>query len=103
MPDRERGQATPLLLVVLLLAALSAAGMVRIGVAASDRAGAQAAADAAALAGGLGDRAAAAAVAEANDAVLVAYDLDGDEVQVVIERDGLEAKARSRWFTVPIP
>jgi hypothetical protein len=101
MSDRERGQATPLLLVVLLLSALCAAGVVRVGVAAAERASAQA--DATALAAGLGDRPAAEVVADANEAVVVAYDVDGNEVQVVIERRGRQATARARWNLGSIP
>jgi len=56
---------------------------------------AQAAADAAALAGAVGGRPAAADLAHANGAVLVAWSEDGDEVTVTVEVAGQRARARA--------
>ncbi len=71
--------------------------------AAVQRAEAQAAADAVALAGAASDRQGAAEVAEANDTELVRYDVDGDEVLVTVARAGVTARARARWVPAPIP
>lgn len=102
-PNSSRGQAVPLVLVVLLFAAACAGGLVRVAVAAVQRAEAQAAADAVALAGAASDRQGAAEVAEANDTELVRYDVDGDEVLVTVARAGVTARARARWVPAPIP
>lgn len=101
--DHQRGQVAPLALVALLLAGLLALGVARVGVAASSRASAQAAADAVALAGASDGRAAAADVAEANQATLVAFRQQGDDVEVTVERRGATATARARWDPAPIP
>lgn len=94
----ERGQALPLALVAILLAGLVAAGSVRLGVAASHRAGAQAAADAAALAGAADGREGASRVASANRARLVSYREEEFDVVVAVERFGVRAEARARWL-----
>jgi hypothetical protein len=69
----ERGQAVPLLLVVLLLATLAAVVVAEVGAATIERAEAQAAADAAALAGAVHGAEEARRTAEANGAELTAY------------------------------
>lgn len=99
----ERGQAVPLLLVAVLLAALCLGGLARLGGAAADRASAQAAADAAALAGAADGEVAAEQLAQANRAELVGYVAEGDDVIVTVERDGARATARARWASAPIP
>jgi len=101
-PD-ERAQATVLMLVVVLFAAIVAAGVARVGIVAADRAGAQAAADASALAGAAAGRVAAAEVAVENQATLVAFDLEDDDVVVTVNRSGTSATARARWVPAPIP
>ncbi|MFP5488900.1 MAG: hypothetical protein ACLGHQ_11415 [Acidimicrobiia bacterium] len=60
-----------------------------------DRQRARAAADAAALAGVVDGRPAAAALASANGAVLVEWSEIGDEVVVTVEVDGQRASARA--------
>jgi hypothetical protein len=60
-----------------------------------DRQRAQAAADAAALAGVIDGRAAAGALAAANGGVLVSWSESGDEVTVVVEVGGQRARARA--------
>lgn len=93
----ERGQVLPLLLVALVLAGVVGAGLVRVAVASSRRSGAQAAADAAALAGATEGEAGARRLAAANGATLVSYRQEGVEVEVVVERHGVTAGARARW------
>lgn len=90
----------PVLAVVLVLAGALALGVVHLGAAAGRQAAAQAAADAAALAGAADDRAAAEAVAVANDARLTEHHRDGADVAVTVKRRGHTAHARARW--VPI-
>lgn len=99
----ERGQAAPLALVALLFAALLCVGVVRVGDAAGRRAGAQASADAVALAAAAGGEPAAAEVAAANGARLVHLADEGDDVQVTIRQRGTTATARARWLPAPIP
>lgn len=94
----ETGQALPLALVAILLAGLVAAGSVRLGVAASHRAAAQAAADATALAGAADGWAVASRVADANRARLVSYREEEFDVVVSVVRDGVRAQARARWL-----
>jgi hypothetical protein len=103
MPERERGQATPLVLVVVLFVALTLAGVGRLGIAASQRASAQATADAVALAGASHDEAAATEVATANGASLQRFVMEGETVLVEVRRDGVVAHARARWDLGPIP
>jgi hypothetical protein len=103
MRDPQRGQATPLVLMIVAFVALSLGGVARLGVAASQRAGAQAAADAAALAGAAHDEAAASEVAAANDATLEQFVVEGETVVVGIRRGGVLAHARARWDLGPIP
>lgn len=93
----QRGQVVPLLAVALVLFGLLALGLVRVSTTVTHRSAAQAAADAAALAGVADGRDAATEVAEANDAEMIAYVDDGGEVQVTVERRGVRATARARW------
>lgn len=93
----QRGQAVPLVAVVLVVVAMCGVGVVHVAGAASRRSAAQAAADAAALAGAAEGEDAARAVAEANRAELIAYrDVDLDVV-VTVRRAGVTATARGRW------
>jgi Putative Flp pilus-assembly TadE/G-like len=74
----ERGQAVPLLLVVLVLATAAAVLVAELGVASTERIRAQTAADATALAGAVDGPRRAEQVAAANGASLEAYrDRDG--------------------------
>lgn len=68
--------------VALVVAVLAALGTAQLGVAMLQRQRAQTAADAAALAGVVDGREAAAAVAAANGAVLVDFQRSGDDVLV---------------------
>lgn len=92
---RDRGQAVLLMAVVVVFAALVAVGTARAGVVVLDRQRAQTAADAAALAGLDGGRAAAAALAARNGATLVSFVADGNEVTVVVRRGDTQARARA--------
>lgn len=69
----DRGQAIPVLLVVIAFTAACAVGVARVGAAAVAAARAQTAADAAALAGVSGGRPAAAALAARNGARIVEW------------------------------
>jgi uncharacterized protein YcbK (DUF882 family) len=84
VPAHERGQALPLLAIVLVLAAAAAAAVGAVGVAATEDARAQTAADAAALAGAAGGPAAAQSVAAANGAEVVGYRDLGATVEVEV-------------------
>ncbi len=92
---RDRGQATPLLAMVVLVAAILALGVARMGARLVDRAAARTAADATALAGAADDRAAAEDLARANGAELVAFTRLGDDVLVTVRRSGETAQARA--------
>ena len=93
---RQRGQALPLLVVVVALAALVVIGLGRLGGVVVARAEAQTAADAAALAGAVHGRAAADGLAAANGGHLVSWESAGREVEVVAEVRGERARARAR-------
>lgn len=91
----DAGQAVPLVVLVVMFAAMVAVGIGRLATEASLMAQAQAAADAAALAGAAGGRGAAREVAAANGASIVRYEADGTEVEVVVSRRGAQAVARA--------
>lgn len=97
----ERGQALPLMAVLLVFAGVLGLGLVRVGVAAARRASAQAAADGAALAGAEAGPAAAAAVAGANGAAVVGFTQEDLDVVVTVSRAGVRATARARWQPDP--
>jgi hypothetical protein len=91
----EHGQAVPL---AAALAAIAAMLVVGIGVMAhdvGDAGRARSAADAAALAGVVGDRPAASALAAANGATLVAWARDGPDVVVTVRVGSVTATARA--------
>jgi D-alanyl-D-alanine carboxypeptidase/Putative Flp pilus-assembly TadE/G-like len=96
MTKRERGQVLPL--VALLLAGMGAAvlGIGRLGGAAVERAQARTAADMAALAGAVGGRVEAAALAAANGARLVEFQERGDQAWARVELGQATASARAR-------
>lgn len=79
---RDRGQATVLLLAVMALVAVALVATARFGARVVAREQAQVAADAAALAGVSGGRAAASRLAAANGGRLVRFTSDGDTVMV---------------------
>jgi hypothetical protein len=81
--------------VALMLGALLAIGVGRVGAVVVQRQRAQIAADAAALAGVRGGRATAAAVATANGAALLSFDVRGDDVLVTVTVGAVDASARA--------
>lgn len=96
MVVRDRGSM--LLLVVFVGVAFTAAigaAMVPVLDDLVDRQQARSAADAAALAGVVNGRDAAATVASRNGAVLVGWSRSGDEVTVTVSVDGESASARA--------
>jgi hypothetical protein len=98
MRGRERddgGQATILLLAVVVLVALSAIAVAQFGRRIEAREQAQVAADAAALAATVGGAPAARALASANGAVLVWCRTEGVDVVVEVMVDGQHAIARA--------
>jgi hypothetical protein len=90
-----RGQATILLLAVVVMAALTVVAVGELGGRIVSRSAAQTAADAAALAGTTGGQPAATWLALSNGGRLISYREDGDVVTVVVERDGERATARA--------
>jgi hypothetical protein len=96
---RERssddGQALPLIVVAVLVAAVAALALGRLGTRAIGSARAQTAADAAALAGVRGGYPAAAQLAAANGARLVSFTLNGRDVRVRVEADDTVAEAHA--------
>jgi len=100
MHDRshdQRGQAVPLVAAMLVLVGVLGAGLVHVAAAEARRASAQAAADAAALAGAADGEDAARAVAEANGAELTSYQEIDLDVVVTVRRGDVRATARGRW------
>lgn len=107
----EQGQATPIMAVVLVVAAVIGLGLARLGVAAVDSTRAATAADAAALAGAAEisggaakGRDAAARLAGANGGELVSYRQIGSDVLVTVAVGSARAEARawaSRSTTIP--
>jgi hypothetical protein len=91
----DRGQATPLWAVVIVLAALVLVPSGMLIRATVDRAQARSAADAAALAGALEGEAAARSVAAANGARLTAYEERHDLVEVTVVVGDRQATARA--------
>lgn len=92
---RERGQATPLLAIVLVLAALLLVPTGLLVRATVERARAQSAADAAALAGALEGESSARAIARENGARLASYTRLGDTVEVTVVVGDRRATARA--------
>jgi len=89
----ERGQAVPLLLVVLGLSVAAALLVGAIGAAASRRARAQTAADAAALAGAVAGEPGARALAADNDGSLESFERAGEVATAVVRVDDARATA----------
>ncbi|MEJ7585070.1 MAG: pilus assembly protein TadG-related protein [Acidimicrobiales bacterium] len=96
METRERGQATSLLAVVVLVAGLVALALARMGGDAVDRARAESAADAAALAGAAEGRVSASELADRNGAHLLSFTELGADVVVVVRVGDARARARAR-------
>lgn len=91
----ERGQATPLIAVVLVLAGLLLVPTGLLVRAAVERAEAQSAADATALAGALDGEAAARRIAADNGADLITFTARGDTVEVTVVVGDRRATARA--------
>jgi Flp pilus assembly protein TadG len=91
----DRGQAVLLMAVVVVFAALVAVGVAQAGAVVLQRQRAQTAADAAALAGLDGGRAASARLATLNGASLVSFDRQGFFVTVVVSLGRVRARARA--------
>jgi hypothetical protein len=92
---RDRGQALMLVLAVGALLAVSMVAMGRFGARVLTVEQAQVAADAAALAGVVDGRAAAAALARRNGGTLVAFTAEGADVIVVVSVGDERATARA--------
>lgn len=99
----DRGQTVPLLAVVVVVAAGAMVLLGHLGVAARDRARAQTAADAAALAGAVEGAPAARDVAAANGATVesVVVGPGTAEVRVRLGRATASAAARAEWPSAP--
>jgi hypothetical protein len=91
----ERGQAVPLAAALVAIAAMLVVGIGAMADDVGDAGRARAAADAAALAGVVGDRPASSALAAANGATLVAWSRDGPDVVVTVRVGSVTATARA--------
>jgi len=92
----EVGQIVPMAALVLAIVMLMGLLVVRLGLQVDERARAQSAADAAALAGATEGEDVAGSVTEANGAVLESFVVRGSEVEVVVRRGDERATARAR-------
>lgn len=94
--EPERGSILPFIALAMVLAGVSMVLLARVGGAATARAGARNAADAAALAGAAEGRTAAVALAEANGAELLSYSDEGLDTLVRVRLGPAEASGRAR-------
>ncbi len=92
----DEGQAVPLMAGVLALAVAVLVGLVALGHLTDDRARAQTAADAAALAGAADGRGAAGAAAAENEGRIERYAVDGAEVEVTVRVGDARATSRAQ-------
>ncbi len=92
----DAGQVLPLMLLVVLVAMGAAVAVGRLGVEVVDRARARTAADAAALAGVAGGRAAAEGVARANGGRVVRLVTDDGATEVTVRVGDEQATSRAR-------
>jgi hypothetical protein len=92
----ERGSILPFIALAIVLAGVSMVLVARVGSAATARAGARNAADAAALAGAAEGRSAAEALATANGAELLSYQDVGMDTLVRVRLGPAEASGRAR-------
>ena len=92
----ERGSALPFLALTIVLVGVIVILLGRMGGAATSRAGARNAADAAALAGAAAGRTAADELAQANGAVLLDYKEVGNDTEVRVRLGPAEAVGRAR-------
>lgn len=102
MQRNERGQALPLLALVMVVLGAGTMMVGRLGEAAVDRAGAQTAADAAALAGAVDGEAGARRLAAENGGRLLRFERAGADTRVVVEAGGARASARARRAAVGV-
>lgn len=93
---RERAAVTPLIAAALVVAALTAGGIARIGGAVLHRARADAVADLVALGGVTGGPSGARAVASADGAELLALYVRGDTTVVEVRVSGVRSVAAAR-------
>ncbi len=91
----QRGAALPLVALVLACLLVMTGIVIGVSVRVVDRAEAQSAADAAALAGVAEGRTAAERLATANGGVLIEFEAGDNEVRVMVEVDGRRAEARA--------
>lgn len=94
-PTDDRGQTTPLVILVLVAALAAVVLLVHLDQTGVARSRAQTAADAAALAGVVEGRTGAERLAHDNGAVLVSFDSRRGEVQVTVEVGAVRATARA--------
>ena len=92
----EQGSTLPFMALAIVLAGVIVVLLGRVGGAATSRAGARNAADAAALAGAAAGRAAADDLAKANGAELVSYKEMGSDTEVRVRLGVAEATGRAR-------
>ena len=95
----EAGQIVPMAALILAIVMLIGLLVVRLGLQVDERARAQSAADAAALAGATEGEDVAGSVSEANGAELESFVVRGSEVEVVVRygEERATARARRQW------
>jgi len=94
--SREQGSTLPFMALAIVIAGVFIVMLGRVGGAATSRAGARNAADAAALAGAAAGRSAAVALAEANGAELLSYTEVGNDTEVRVRLGPAEATGRAQ-------
>ena len=99
----QRGSITPLVALAMVAAGGAALLLGRLGEVGVARAAARTAADASALAGAAEGEAAARQVASANGAVLLRYEVLGQDTRVTVRQGQAEAAARARRQPPPPP
>ena len=93
---RDHGQLVPMMAFVIAVVVLMGFLVVRLGLQVEKRSKAQAAADAAALAGATEGEDVAGSVTQANGATLESFVVQGSEVEVVVRLGDERATARAR-------
>lgn len=93
--DGQRGASLPLIGFVLAVMLMTTSVVIGLAVRVVDRAQAQSAADAAALAGVMEGRSGADRLARANGGALVSFEASDNAVQVVVQVDRWRAEARA--------
>lgn len=96
MGDRERGQASVLIVGVVAVAVVLLLALVPVARAVADKTRARSAADAAALAGAAEGEAVAREVADDNGARLLRWWAEGEDVWVEVQVGAARAVARAR-------